>query len=224
MRLLRRIKDSLTPKGTRVRTIPLGLYQGIKMEISLKYSTQLYLGLFEAETHCWIRRLCKGINTAIDVGASVGEQTLYLLLKTNAKKVYAIEPVLEMCGTIRRNARFNGIAEDARFEIINKYAGEKNEKNTCSLDHLCAQIQQPCFIKIDVEYYEADVLRGSEQLLKRPGVRWLVETHSHDLEEKCKQIFLSHGYTVIIIFNAWWRVFIPEVRPAEQNRWMVAYK
>ena len=33
-----------------------------------------------------------------------------------------------------------------------------------------------------------------------------------------------NGFRVRIVPNAWWRVVLPEQRPVELNRWLVAYR
>jgi hypothetical protein len=45
------------------RTIVSGPFRGIRMNLDLSYQTQIYLGLFERETHPWLKRLSKEITT-----------------------------------------------------------------------------------------------------------------------------------------------------------------
>ena len=65
---------------------------------------------------------------------------------------------------------------------------------------------------------------GARALLAHPKVHWIVEIHSKALETECLETFKSHGYETKVINDAWWRIFIPEQRPAEHNNWMVAYR
>ena len=67
-------------------------YKGIAMKMCLRSNTQLYLGLFEKETHSALKRLSNTIDTAIDIGAADGEYTLFFLTKTSASRIYAFEP------------------------------------------------------------------------------------------------------------------------------------
>jgi hypothetical protein len=60
--------------------------------------------------------------------------------------------------------------------------------------------------------------------LESPGVRWLIETHSLDLERGCIELLAGHGYVTRIIPNAWWRIAVPEQRHGEINRWLAAYR
>ena len=103
---LRFLKNNVfhLPRGRDVRKILFGLYKGINMEIDFNYQAQLYFGLYEAEVYPWMKKLSKGIRTAIDIGAAFGEETLYFVKKTSAKSVYAFEPVVEMCEQIKKKS------------------------------------------------------------------------------------------------------------------------
>ncbi|MFC1548664.1 FkbM family methyltransferase [Candidatus Omnitrophota bacterium] len=194
------------------------------MEIDFSSQSQLYFGLWEAETYPWMKRLSSDIRTAIDIGAAGGEQTLYFVKKTGAKNVYAFEPSSEMCGQIKKNLSLNCCDERKRIVINQKFVGRKNAGNEVALDSFLDQIEFPCFIKIDIDGDELNALLGAQRLIDLPKVRWLIETHSYQLERDCINILTEHGYTTKIVYNAWWRFFIPEQRPGEMNRWLVAYK
>ena len=224
MNILRFLKKCVMPHEIRPRTIPIGLYQGIRMEIDLQNQSQLFYGLWEAETHSWMRKLSSGIKTAIDIGAGCGEQTLYFLLKTGANKVYAIEPDSAKLDALLRNVKLNRPIGSKKFDFISKFVGKADDDHHFSLDSLYEQVEFPCFIKMDIEGGELDALMGAKKFLKQPATSWLVETHSYRLERECQKIFLSQGLLTKILYNAWWRFFLPEQRPLEMNRWMIAYR
>lgn len=194
------------------------------MDIDFSTQLQLYLGLCEAETHPWLEKLSEGIKTAIDIGAAYGEQTLYFIKKTGAKNVYAFEPSIELCEQIQKIILLNDCGEKKRIIINQKFVTSKDSGNEVMLDSLLNQITLPCFIKIDIDGGELDALLGARRLLDLPSIRWLIETHSYQLERDCLKILTEHSYMTRIINNAWWRIFIPEQRPLEMNRWLVAYK
>jgi len=202
----------------------LGLYKGIKMEIDFSNQLQLYLGLWEAETHPWLKKFSEGIKTAIDIGAACGEQTAYFIKKTGAKNVYAFEPSIELCEQIRKIILLNNCDKKKRIVINQKFIMSKDSGSEVTLDSLLNQIILPCFVKIDIDGGELNALLGARRLLDLPSIRWLIETHSYQLERDCIKILSEHGYMTKIIHNAWWRIFIPEQRPSKMNRWLVAYK
>jgi hypothetical protein len=67
-----------------------------------------------------------------------------------------------------------------------------------------------------------DVLRSGRQLLANGPIDVLVETHSAKLENDCIQFLERLNYSCAIIKNAWWRIFIPELRPIAHNRWLLS--
>jgi hypothetical protein len=70
---------------------------------------------------------------------------------------------------------------------------------------------------------EEEILKGSERLNQRQGVRWLIETHSHDLEIACEARLRRANFKTAIIPNAWWRAVLPELRPCGHHRWRAAW-
>ena len=74
-----------------------------------------------------------------------------------------------------------------------------------------------------IEGAEVKALGGAAVLLHRLDVRWLIETHSADLERECLDILHLAGYKTRVISPAWWRFFLPEQR-CGHNRWLAAAK
>lgn len=212
------------PKGSKPRTIPFGLYRGIRMEIDFSHQCQLYLGLWEAETHPWLKKFSRIARTAIDIGAACGEHTLYFATKTGAGKVYAFEPSADHCLRIRKNLSLNPAAGEKKVVISRKFVGSTDGGDRVSLDSFRDQVDFPCLIKIDIDGGEVEALQGAADFLESPGVRWLIETHSLDLERGCIELLAGHGYVTRIIPNAWWRIAVPEQRHGEINRWLAAYR
>lgn len=220
--LVSRLKALVVPSGIAPRTIKGGLLKAVRMNLDLATQTQMYLGLWEREIHGWTRRLCAGIGTALDVGAAPGDYTLFCLMKTSAEQVFAFDPSVEGCALLTANVSLNAGNPAQRLTVIHKRVGTRDHETECSLDSFLSRVKPPCFVKIDVEGAEAGVLQGATGLLKLPGARWLIETHSLAQENECINIFKQYGYSTLIIPNAWWRRILPELRPIEHNRWLVA--
>jgi len=223
-RILSRIKQAaLSAYGNTAgpRTILLGLNRGVRINLDLASDTQTYLGIAERELAPFFDDYSRDIQTAIDVGGSVGLYTLFFLQKTPAKRVICFEPDPSCFQTIERNLELNGLRRDPRLQLIHKFAGAKDDDEFASLDSLADQLVGSCLVKIDVEGAEGDVLEGAKQLLARRDVRWIVETHTAALEQKCLAIFQQAGHAPRIVDKAWWRAVLPELRPTPHNRWMV---
>ena len=208
----------------RPRRILFGALRGLKLELSLKHQAQLYFGLFERELHPWMKIFSRGIRSAVDIGAAEGEYALYFLRLTGATRVYAFEPNTECVRSLQRNARFNGFTCPSERLIINQlYIGKRTSDTSISLDSLADSLERPCIIKVDVDGAEKDVLSGAKALNRLPGVRWLIETHSSELERSCLGILKDAGFECRVIPNAWWRILVPELRPIAHNRWLAAW-
>ena len=222
MRLLSSVKQKLVPAGIAPRVIQSGPFRGLKMELDLRGQTQVYLGLFEREVHPWVTELSRGIHTAIDIGSAQGEYLLYFLSRTPAKQVLGFEPDESCWPALRRNLALNALTDDPRLSLSNQFISTNNDHRHVSLDALVPRMGGPCLVKMDVDGQEANILAGASQFLAQSQARWIVETHSPELEWEVVGIFHAAGYQTKIVNQAWWRRFVPEHRPGPQNRWLVA--
>jgi hypothetical protein len=222
--LVSKIKGHVVPHGKAVRSIQGGALRGIRMNLDLAYETQMYLGLAEREIHAALTQFSREVRTAIDIGSAFGEYTLFFLTKTPAQRVFAFDPEPRMQGQLYENLRLNGIASDPRLQFSPKYVGKAADEKTITLDLLIPEIEFPCIVKVDVDGSEVDVLRGARLFLGIDGVRWIIETHSKQLEADCVVLLRNAGYLTSIVPNAWWRTIVPEQRPIELNRWLLATK
>jgi Met-10+ like-protein len=224
MRTLSRMKNLVMPSERKARRIVSGPFKGITMALSLQHQSQLYLGLFEREVHGWLARLSRGIQTGVDIGADSGEYTLFFLKRTTATRVLAFEPNPQALPLLQENLRLNSAAERGRLEVSTALVGKSDGEGKVSLNSLAESIQLPCFIKMDVDGAEMEILMGARKLNRLGDVRWLIETHSKALERECIGELKAAGFETRIIENGWWRVLIPELRPIEHNRWLAAWK
>ncbi len=192
------------------------------MDLDLSSQTQLYVGLFERELRSWVIDLSRDVRTAIDVGSAEGEYSLYFLARTGAKKVFAFEPADEARERFCRNLELSSLASDSRLVLSSDFVGRQTAEKTKTLDSLVESIVLPCIIKIDVDGPEGEILGGAQKLLGMGDVRWIIETHSAELERECVDILQRNGFETTIVSNAWWRTFVPEQRPLLHNRWLIA--
>lgn len=213
--MLKAIKRTILPSGRQPIRVRAGLYRGMRLMLEPQDNAQLLFGLQEAETHPFIRKMLRAAHWMIDVGAAQGE--LALLFARHAIASVAVDPNDD--GTIRRNATVNGIAAEPLLDIRRCFVGTEN---TVTLDMLAEGRAGHGFVKIDVDGGETDVLRSGDALLAGRCASFLVETHSATLEQECAELLGTAGYAVRIIDNAWWRRFLPELRPIAHNRWLTA--
>lgn len=215
------IKQLFVRAGLRPIRVPIGLYRGITLEIDLSEQTQTWLGIYERETHPFIRRAAEAAAWVIDIGAGKGELSAYFL-KNTTSQVVAIDPREEDLLSLRRTVERNALDRN-RLTIIRGYAGT-NPDSAVRLDGLPVSLGERGFIKIDVDGFELDVLRSSEGLIRNGSVDFLVEVHSRDLERQTLSFFEEHGYRPRVVKNAAWRLLIPEQRTVDHNRWVWAQR
>ena len=128
-----------------------------------------------------------------DIGANIGFYTCLLASQVeNTGAVVAFEPAAHTCGYLHENISLN---QFTNVTVVNKGIGDKAEQRnlyyseaaltegTASLkytegraasesvtldtiDHLISALPPPNFIKIDVEGYQLEVLRGGASCLK----------------------------------------------------------
>lgn len=219
---VRWIKNRVVPHGRKPRLILGGLNCGLRMNIDLRSKTQLLLGAYETETFKYVRSLQSTIASAIDAGAADGYYTLFFLARTSATTVLAFEPQAKLRTQLTENLTLNRLDPSKTIQIFPEVVGKKVANGVTTLDSVFDSIAMPCFVKLDVEGAEVDVLRGAARLLGIGGAYWLIETHSSVAEASCLDVLQAAGYHTKIIPNAWWRAILPENRHGPHNRWLFA--
>ncbi|HEY0404987.1 MAG TPA: hypothetical protein VGC89_04625 [Pyrinomonadaceae bacterium] len=212
------LKRLLVPPGRRLRRLRGGLAKGMLMELDLSNQSQRYWGLDERELVAAFRRMIPASRSLIDVGANDGYYTM-AFLQSGAARVVACEPGPAM-EQLLANARANGFETGERFIAEQRFVG--TGKGSVSIAELVRDLPRPVFLKVDIDGGEVELLQSAEGCDCLSDLRWLIETHSKQLEEQCVSWLQAHGYSTRIIYNASWRVLLPEQRPLEHNRWLIA--
>jgi FkbM family methyltransferase len=142
---------------------------------------------------------------ALDVGANIGAYSLLLGLWTGPTgKVYAFEPAPDAFSGLQRHVRlnrlekvvvpvqaavsdsvgeasfqFDGIHGTNRLARAGESSGRAVRVPATTIDEFCARERvRPDFIKVDVEGFEAAVLRGARNtILANDGLSIFVEMH-----------------------------------------------
>ncbi len=128
--------------------------------------------------------------TVFDIGANIGNHTVFFSKILRAKQVYAFEPQEYCVHVLERNLSLNGLeavevacvgvgaasgqAVLDRFQSRNHGAAafspaEEGDVDMIALDDFVAQnmIDEVSFVKVDVEGHAAEVLQGAEKTLSR---------------------------------------------------------
>ena len=145
-----------------------------------------------------IKKEARGL-LGVDLGANIGYTTLFMCKKMD--RVIAIEPDIKSRRILNRNINYNGFAKKTiiyEFAISDKNSSEtiyinRNRPNLNSLYNTgnqdCYELIietrtidsldiEPNFIKMDIEGYEIEALRGSYKTLSRSKLcKLLIEVH-----------------------------------------------
>jgi len=176
---------------------------GIRYEVdnSQLFDNAVYWeGAWEASTRGALRRLARPGMTILDVGANVGCHTLDLSRCVGRSgQVIAFEPTVWAVAKLRRNLSLNSWTHNVRVERLALSDEDQPGKAYCfraqwhhrhgpmepergvvdrlKLDTYCqrAGVQRVNLIKIDVDGFEAKVLRGAQALLERGPPALVVE-------------------------------------------------
>ena len=224
MRLLSSLKSAVVQGGSQARRVQSGLFRGLTFEIDLRAQTQFFLGLYERETYTRVEEAAQRCEWAIDVGAGRGELPVLLLQQPQVAAIYAFEPQQSERAIMIRNLHLNGLRDDPRLFLLPNIVTADQSGDGVALDALPIDRSAHGFIKIDVDGTELDVLRSAAGLLAESAPDVLVETHSPELEVACLAYLSALGFECTVIEQAWWRRFVPELRPIPHNRWLMARK
>jgi hypothetical protein len=208
------------PRSDGPRRLPFGIGHGLRLEIDASSPLDMYLGLYEFEIAKYVQEFCEPGGVCFDIGSFDGYYALVFSRLTHGK-VIVFESDPAACARIRRNCDTNPEL-GGRVEIRNAFvAFETNPAENCiALDDLAEEgLPLPNLIKIDVDRAETWVLTGARQMLAERRPHLIVEVHSRELERECGDLLLELGYSPRIVTQRKW---LPENRPLEHQRWLVA--
>lgn len=142
----------------------------------------------------------------IDIGANIGNHTLYFLNEAQARKVYAFEPVFNTFLLLRKNVMLNqlqdrtvlyccglgaeaGRADISAWQSSNNGAAHLSAKEDGAIEVHCLDefaIKDIRLIKIDVEGWEVEVLKGAKETLNRYHPNVITEVFPYHVERVCR--------------------------------------
>jgi FkbM family methyltransferase len=164
---------------------------------------------------------------AIDVGASIGNHTIFFS-KVCKLRVIALEPVLDAYKILMRNVELNG--QNERVTVLRKAAGSSHGRGEpvsvdplnlgmswiherpvgqieiIPIDHL--EFEGPVsLLKIDVEGMELDVVRGAAKIIDQFQPLIYVEAKDQRSRQELNSLLGRLGYCSVLEFN-WTPTFL----------------
>ena len=152
------------------------------------------MGMLEA-----IRAEAKS-GTYLDVGANIGNHTLYFEKFCNSDRVIAFEPLEQCLGPLKQTKKFNQLSFEIHETGLSDRSGEFETligPTTYSipvmpLDDL--DLDNVSIVKIDIEGMESLALRGMLRTLERCKPILFLEAHNEDEIEKQRNVIATLGY------------------------------
>jgi FkbM family methyltransferase len=175
----------------------------------------IYMGLHEFCDMMVMLHLLNEDDLFLDIGSNIGS---YTVLASGVRKAttWAFEPDPESVRTLKRNIEINGIQDrvvvhelalgdtegevsftrglDTMNRVVTKE--EENVRKICvrTLDSLIAT-NRPIMMKIDVEGFEEQVVRGAEAVISRESLRVIeLETITPEIESSLSRHGFVRGY------------------------------
>ena len=163
------------------------------MRVHMRGVTEnVYVGLSEFSDMAFLLHFLRQGDTFVDVGANVGAYTI-LAAGGVGSRVIALEPIASTFGDLLRNIALNGlnervvarmIAAGDRLGSVSFTNGPESTKNHVSVPgdnepvvvvqietlNAILEREDPSLIKVDVEGFEMQVMRGADEVLKRENL------------------------------------------------------
>jgi FkbM family methyltransferase len=196
-------------RGLGADTIRLRSEIALKIDASARHGFEAYCWWWPEmveELDCFLAT-SRAKQTLIDVGALHGLFSLAFVYGRRDVTAFAVEPGIASCAVIDRHMRMNGlnnisliqaavsdrsgdldmVAQGPHLEAIpdGELPNDVDQVVRCpvtTLDRLCQELSiHPDLLKIDVEGYEFNVLRGAERVLREDRPTLFLEMHPAEM-------------------------------------------
>ena len=205
---------------------------------------QIYTSLYDTNEMVFLMHYLRPEDTFVDIGANVGVYSVLASGTTGAKSL-SFEPIPSTFASLKRNINYNNLQDktelynfgvgdkeetlvfsnslDAINHVItdSNYSGSVTEIPVKPLDQLMENYS-PNFLKIDVEGFEANVINGAVETLKRSELRVIImETNGLSDQYEFGQNYIHNkllalGFTPNNYFP-FERSIVPIATPNPQN-------
>lgn len=189
---------------------------------------------YEIETLEFLRLHYKSFDHVVDIGTNIGNHMLYYCSNLSAKSVICFEPNTFNRSTLQKNIELNylekqvtvypfaigevagkGVQTNFSFgntgmNRVDKVSGETTSSTDSidirSLDSF--HLQAVDFMKIDVEGFEADVLKGSAATIQRCKPVVMIEVFESNRPE-VDALMQAYGYRCFITLEEYNSIYVP---------------
>ena len=212
----------LTPDKFKIYSI-----RGFKMYLNPHESFMMKMRLlraYERDKFNFIKNNLKRNDIFIDIGANIGDFSLYAAKRAREGKVLSFEPSADNFKMLKKSIKANnyknifphqvaiGLNDDKNKLFLGNKSGlhsliENNPNNTGAyelvrikpLDYFFKDVENVKIIKIDVEGAEIDVLRGMNRILNTYKPFLLIDIHTKlgVTITEVSNILQKYGYNIL---------------------------
>lgn len=174
---------------------------------------------YEEEMFDYIANISPNHNTILDIGANIGNHTIFFAEFLNAKTIYSFEPNPSAFQLLEKNTKqYNHVSRykvalgETESIVAMEVPGGYLEQSKISAGGSLSDIKMVrldsfdftdvTLMKIDVEEYEIQVLIGGLQMIERckPG-HIFIEAHNVDYLFAIIKFLVPFGYVIANVFE-----------------------
>lgn len=230
----RRFGKSVPPE----ETVKLPWGAAVRVRTSENVGSDIFhYGIFDKIVPEAIWRLLDAGETAVDIGANIGQNSSAMAFKSGpAGRVIAFEPHPSTFPDLRRNVVSWPNTKCARIELNNVALGQQDGEavlaateylSGASLRKEGAGVKVPVrrlddflrdaavgVCKIDVEGHELSVLQGAPETLKRRAIRDIVFEDFNPQPSDVSRLLRENGFHIFELHERWLKPLLKELNGA----------
>lgn len=188
-----------------------------------------YKTFFEMGILLELRSYIKKDAVILDIGANIGNHSVYWAVNTKASRIYSFEPVQDTFAILKKNIEINGLTDKVKIfniglsnEKINGSINHYDPKNIGGtsikqdsdgnllldkLDNIQIEEDSVDFVKIDVEGHELAVFQGARETLLKYKPIIFVESFPNQ-KPKVDEYLTNLGYRLEKSFEGYNYLYI----------------
>ena len=146
------IKKKMVGEGLGFHKVKFGIGKGLKYYLDPKNKTQLFLGLYEIETHKYFKKYAKIADTMLDIGAAYGYYSLMYRKFNDSGRIFSFDPgVGKFDAVFRSNFKENSFGFE-NVKLSGKLVGNNDSDEFIKIDDVFkGEKDKNILFKIDVD-------------------------------------------------------------------------